>query len=221
MEPVFRQKQANTAAKVKLCGQVLAVGSLFSGFVLFVSVVLPVLEDYGYQPTQCNVTASRILTDKAHRLSCKCPHSGDVTRCVIYYPCLQVIASYGTAAGASKALVVRNRRRVGDKCSFMVRDYECLSEKHVYSQLKDFKEGWGGEGMSYSCHFKPERSDYVLLSCRHRMQMHVVNVTVWPCLGLVLGVLVIRLHGAIAKACCERRRGRGRSDDWIPLTNDM
>ena len=223
MEMSFRRSENNRAGliagRVRLCGTLVLVGSVFVGFLLFVSLILPALESKGYVKTLCNVTEFSLQTDQYHRLKCNCPPNDDSSRCVIFYPCLQLLASYEIDT-PQQALVVKCRRHVGDKCSYIIRDYECASERSVYKELKNYRDRFGRVGLTFPCYIKANQPGYAVLMSNHLKTKHVVNVILWPCLGAMMGLIMMMSSKILSSYYCGYQYHRA-SDDTEPLTSPM
>jgi len=226
METAFlRSEQTRAgliAGRVRLCGTLLWVGSLLVGFLLFVALILPTLESKGYLSTLCNVTDFTLRRENHNRQKCNCVPENDETKCIIFYPCVQVIASYNLEGKTRRALVVKCRRHVGNKCSYTVREYDCISERAVYNQLKDFRNTFATVGKRFECHVKPDEPDYVLLMANHLKQKHLMNIVLWPGLGVVIGLLMTVSSKILSTYYCGYYYRRTRSsDDLEPLTSGM
>lgn len=226
----FRKDKTDLiASRIQLCGTILWSGSVFIGFLVFVSFVLPSLENKGYVYSMCNVTKFLVLTDSYNRLNCKCPVSveNDVTKCVIYYPCLQIFASFVDSLGILReGLVVKCRRHVGEKCSQRVPDYDCSTENAVYKKLRRLKDKYGEPGTSFSCYYKVSQPGYVVLTSEHMLKTHVVNVILWPCLGAVIG-LILMLYNRVLSVLSTYYRGYskqkqtdGDAEHLLPLASN-
>lgn len=210
------------SGRVRLCGTLLWVGSILVGFLLFVAIILPTLESKGYVSTLCNVTDFTLRKDKYHRLKCNCVPEKDGSKCVIYYPCIQLVASYSLEGKIRQALVVKCRRHIGNTCSYTIRDYDCTSERSVYNQLKAFRDRFATIGKSFTCQVNTDKPKYVLLMANHLTQKHLINVVLWPALGVVIGLIMMVSSKILSTYYCGYYYQRTRSsDDLEPLTNTM
>ncbi|XP_031555146.1 uncharacterized protein LOC116292046 [Actinia tenebrosa] len=232
--PTFRSKMITTfrkdktsliASRVKLCGTILWAGSVFIGFLLFVSLVLPSLENNGYVYSMCNVTKFLVLTDSYNRLSCKCPvpDKRDVTKCVIYYPCLQIFASFVDSLGELRqGLVVKCRRHVGENCSQRIPYYDCSTENAVYKRLKELKDKYGRPGTSFSCYYKANQPGYILLTSKQLLKTQVLNLILWPCLGAMVGFMLMMYNRVLSMYYCGYKQKRTNdAEDLLPLADNM
>lgn len=227
MTSFFRKDQTDLiASRVQLCGRVLWSGSVFIGFLIFVSVVLPSLENKGYVYSMCNVTKFLVLTDSYSRLNCKCPVSVEnhVTKCVIYYPCLRVFASFVDSLGIlHEGLVVKSRRHVEEICSYRVPEYDCLTENAVYEKLKKMKNKYGQPGTSFPCYYKERQPGYVVLTSKHLVKTHLVNAILWPCLGAVIGLVLMLYNRVLALLTCYcgyKKENTNNDEHLLPLTSN-
>lgn len=202
------------AGRVRLCGTLLFVGSFLIGFLLFVAMILPTLENSGYVETVCNRTDFTV--SKLHDMKCNCLPEDGSSKCVIHYPCLQLFATYNVRGRTQRALVVKCRRHVGDKCSYTINDYDCISEKSVYGQLKGFRDRFAGLGKSSTCYVKADQPNYAVL-IRKRLEKHrIVNVILWPCLGIMVGMIMMISSKILSSYYCNHYIYH-RADDMEPL----
>lgn len=220
----FRSEQTRAgliAGRVRLCGTLLWVGSFLVGFLLFVALILPTLDSKGYISTLCNVT-DFTLRENRNRQKCDCVPDKDESKCVIFYPCVQLIASYNLEGKQRRALVVKCPRHAKDKCSYTVREYDCISERSVYNQLKNFRDTFATFGKVFTCHVKPDQPDRVLLMANHLKHKHVINIVLWPALGVVIGLILTVSSKIVSSYYCGYYYQRTRSsDDLEPLTSTM
>jgi hypothetical protein len=184
---------------------------------------LPALENKGYVHSMCNVTKFIILTESYNRLKCKCPPNRDITRCAIYYPCLQIIASYSNSLGKpQQGLVVKCRRHVGDKCSYTIPDYDCLTENVVYRRLKNLKDKYGRLGITFSCYYRTNQPGYVVLTSKRLIKKHMLNIILWPCLGAMIGLILMLYSKVLSTYYCGYKQKRTKdAEDLAPLASNM
>jgi len=181
-----RQQATNIKLVERFARSVLVSSSLFLLLVL-VLVTLPKIESAQYEMGFCNVTATKLITDPDKRLQCHCPGRNSYTKCIIYYPCLQIYVSYNNAS-LREALVVKDRRRITDECSYKLRDYDCGTTDDVYRHVKSFSERWGSRNSSYECYHNSRNPARVILTNTAPSTILAATLTLLPSIGVVVGL---------------------------------
>ena len=181
-----RQQATNIKLVERIAKSVLVASSLCLLLVL-VLVTLPNIESAQYQMGFCNVTVTKLVTDSDRRLQCHCTGRDRNTKCTIYYPCLQIYVSYNNAT-LREALVVKNRRRITNECSYKLRDYDCGTTDDVYRHVKSFSERWGSRNLSYECFYNSRNPARLILTNWALSTILAVTLTLLPSVGVVVGL---------------------------------
>ena len=209
-----RQQVTNIKLVERIAKSVLVFSSLFLLLVL-VLVTLPKIESAQYEMGFCNVTATKLITDSERRLQCHCTGRNSYTKCIIYYPCLQIYVSYNNAS-LREALVVKNRRRITDKCSYKLRDYDCGTTDDVYRDVKSFNERWGLRNSSYECYYSSRNPARVILTNTAPSTILAVTLTLLPFVGLVVGLSLKCFKEQISLVMLRKLR-LGVNEDFVSV----
>ena len=189
---------------------------LVSALLLFLMVViytLPAMESYKYKQTTCVVDRLKVLSGRSDRQTCECKSKVDGTRCIIYFPCLQVFVNYTDNRNTvHKTMIIRHWRNIGEHCSYKIRRSECESEESVLAELESFRQRRGKRGQTYECFYK-KGSRHVLLHNDSYDHTLVVHGTLWPAVGVLVGLMLIAFKRQIAGLC----KKKGQLLDHIPL----
>lgn len=199
-----RQQATNIKMVERIAKGVLVSSSLFLLLVL-VLVTLPKIESAQYEMGFCNVTTTKLITDSSRRLQCHCAGRNSHTKCIIYYPCLQIYVSYNNAS-LHEALVVKDRRRITDECSYKLRDYDCGTTNGVYRYVKSFSERWGSRNSSYECYYNSKNPARVVLTNTAPSTILAVTLTLLPSVGVVAGLSIKRFKEQISLAMLRKFR---------------
>ena len=193
---------------------VLVTSSLFLLLVL-VLVTLPKIESAQYELGFCNVTATRLITNSDKRLQCHCNGRNSNSKCTIYYPCLQIYVSFDNAS-AREALVVRDRRRIAEECSYKLRDYDCGTTDDVYRNVNSFRERWGSINSSYECYYNSRNPARVILTNTAPTAALAVTLTLLPSVGIVIGLLMKYFKEKISLKMLRKLR-LGVNEDFVSV----
>lgn len=214
MNAFSRSQQAKIKMVERVAKGVLVSSSLFLLLVL-VLATLPKIESAQYKMGVCNVTETKLITDPDKRLQCHCTKRNSNTKCTIYYPCLQIYVYYNNIS-VSEALVVKNRRRIHEECSYKLRDYDCKTTDDVYRHVEGFRERWGLLHSLYECYYTSRNPTRVILTNRAPSTALAVTLTLLPSVGIVIGLLMICLKERICGLIMLRKR-LGVNEDLVSL----
>lgn len=207
--------QAKTIKTVKrVANAVIAFSGLFLLLVMVI-VTLPKLESAQYIMGMCNVTETKLNTDAAKQLQCHCSGHNSNSKCTIHYPCLQIFVSYNNAS-ASEALVVRDRRRISEQCSYKLRDYDCQTKNDVYKHVESFRKKWGLIHSTYQCFHASRHPDRVTLTNEAPSAVVAINLTLFPCIGVIIGLVMSHFKERIGLMILRKRRV-AISEGYLPL----
>ena len=210
-----RQQATNIKLVDRFAKSVLISSSLFLLLVL-VLVTLPNIESEQYEMGFCNVTATKLITDSNKQLQCHCTARNSYTKCIIYYPCLQIYVSYNNAS-LREALVVKDRRRITDKCSYKLGgDYECGTTDDVYRHIKSFSERWGSRNSSYECYHNSRNPARVILTNTAPSTILAATLTVLPSVGVFVGLWMKCFKEQISLAMLRKLR-LGVNEDFVSV----
>lgn len=207
-------KATNIKMAERIAKGVLISSSLFLLLVL-VLVTLPKIESAQYEMGFCNVKATKLITDSDKRLQCHCTRRNSDTKCIIYYPCLQIYVSFNNIS-ESEALVVKNRRRIAEECSYKLRDYDCGTTDDVYRHVKSFRERWGLANSSYECYYNSRNPARVILKNTAPNAALAVTLTLLPSVGIVTGLLMKYFKEQISLIMLRTLR-LGVNEDFVSL----
>ena len=208
-----RQQATNIKMVERIAKGVLVSSSLFLLLVL-VLVTLPKIESAQYEMGFCNVTATKLITDYG-RLQCHCTRRNRYTKCIIYYPCLQIYVSYNNIS-LREALVVKDRRRITDECSYKLRDYDCGTTDDVYRHVKSFSERWGSRNSSYECYYNSRNPARVILTNTAPSTILAVILTSLPSVGVVAGLSIKCFKEQISLVML-RKLKLGLNEDFVSV----
>ena len=207
--------QAKTIKTVKkVANAILASSGLFLLLVMVI-VTLPKLESAQYMMGMCKVTETKLNTNAANQLQCHCSGHNSNTKCAIFYPCLQIFVAYNNGS-ASEALVVRDRRRISDQCSYKLRDYDCQTKNDVYKHVESFREKWGLIHSSYQCFHASRHPDRVTLTNDAPSTVLAINLTLFPCIGVIIGLIMSHFKERMGLMILRKRR-TGVNEGYLPL----
>lgn len=205
---VNRSQQTEIIKKVERVAKgVLVTSSLFLLLVL-VLLTLPKIESTNFVMGFCNVTATKLITTHDKRLQCNCIKRSSNAKCTIYYPCLQIYASYNNRS-ARDALVVKDRRQIAEECSYKLRDTECGTTEEVYSHVEGFREQWGLINSSYECYYNSRNPARVVLTNNAPNTILTVTLTLISSVGVAVGLVMTYLKEHISLIMFRRVRHSG------------
>lgn len=222
MEPfASRVQHSRLISYLKFFGNITLLTSSLILFLVVVILTLPAVESYAYKSTTCIVNDVKVIFNSSSRQTCMCKtHSNAGTRCTIYYPCLQVFVNYTDSENVSHtAMVSRHWRDIGEHCSYKLRNSECSTKAAVYTKLESFREQWGKRKKAYSCYYKSWNWKHVLLHNESPNLTLVVNCTLWPAVGVVVGILLLMFNKRLAEFC-KRTCGMNQYADHMPLMTE-
>ena len=208
--------QATTVKKVKRVANAILVSCGLFLLLVMVLVTLPKLESTQYVMGICNVTGTKLNKEPGKQLQCHCAEQNSDTKCTIFYPCLQVYVSYNNVS-VREALVVKDRRRISEECSYKLRDYACQTKDDVYKHVETFREKWGVIHSSYKCFHASRHPNRVTLSNKAPSTALAVNLTLFPCIGVVIGLVMLHYKEQIGLIVLRRLR-IGVHEGYLPLT---
>ena len=208
-------RQAKTVKTVKRVANAVIVSSSLFLLLVMVLVTLPKLESAQYEMGMCNVTGTRLNVASGKQLQCHCAEHNSNTKCTIYYPCLQIYVSYNNES-VRKALVVRDRRRISEECSYKLRDYDCQTKNDVYKLVENFREKWGLIHSSYECFHASRHPNRVTLTNKAPGTALAVNLTLFPCIGIVIGLVMLHFKEQLGLMIV-RKLKLGVNEGYLPL----
>lgn len=189
---------AQAVKKVKRVANAILVSSGLFLLLVMIIVTLPKLESVQYEIGICNVTKTILNRNPGHQLQCHCSvQLNSNKKCSIYYPCLQIYVSFTDSVSVYEALVVRDRRRITEGCSYKLRDYDCKTKSDVYKHVESFREKWGLINSSYDCFHASRHPDRVTLTNKSPSTALTVNLTLFPCIGLAIGLVMLHFKEQI------------------------
>jgi len=204
MKSVKRVANANLVC----CGIVLLLEMIL--------VALPKLESMQYWIGTCNVRNMKLnRAAGGKQLRCHCSGHTANTKCTIYYPCIQILVSFSHDTVRS-ALVVRDRRRISEQCSYKLRDYDCRTKEEAFQHLEKFREKWGLINSSYRCFHSSRHPDKVILSNEAPSIVLALFLTIFPIAGIAFSLVMLRFKKQIALMILRRRRN-GAKQKYFPL----
>lgn len=207
-------KASNIKIVERIAKGVLVASSLFLLLVL-VLLTLPKIESAQYEMGFCNVTTTKLITDSNKRLQCHCTARNSDTKCIIFYPCLQIYVCFNNIS-VREALVVRDRRRIAEECSYKLRDYDCGTTDDVYRHVNSFRERWGLANSSYECYYNSRNPARVILTNTAPSAALSVTLTLLPSVGVVTGLLMKCFKEQISLIMLRTLR-LGVNDDFVSV----
>lgn len=210
---------APQAKSIKSVKRVAKANLVFCGIFLLLEMILvalPKLESMQYWIGICNVRnmkLNRVIGGK--QLRCHCSGHTTNTKCTIYYPCIQIFVSFSHDT-VRNALVVRDRRRISQQCSYKLRDYDCRTKEEAFQHLEMFREKWGLINSSYRCFHSSRHPDKVILSNEAPSIVLALFLTMFPIAGIAISLVMLRFKEQIALMIL-RRRGNGAKQKYFPL----
>lgn len=207
--------QAKTLKAVKRIANVILVCSGLFLLLEMVLVTLPKLESVQYGTGMCNVTSTKLNTNGGKQLRCHCVGQNGNSKCTIYYPCLQIFVSYNNES-EREALVVKDRRQISEQCSYKLRDYDCQTKDDVYQHLESFREKWGSIPLTYQCFRASRHPDRVTLTNEAPSTSLALSMTLLPCTGIVIGLVMLHFKEQIGLMLLRKRR-LDVNEGYLPL----
>ena len=207
--------QVKIVKRVKKLGNAILVSSGLTLLIVMVTVTLPKLESLQYHIGTCKVKKTFLNMDPGKKLHCRCEELKSESKCLIYYPCLQIYVSFDHLS-TREVLVVNDRRRISETCSYKLRDYDCKTKNDVYKHVERFREKWGLMNSSYHCFHTSRHPDQVTLANEAPSTALTVNLTLFPCIGIAIGLLMLHFKEQIGLILARRLNIRV-SEGYVPV----
>lgn len=214
----FNDKTAQTRimkAVKRVANAILIVCGLFL-LLEMILVTLPKIESMQYWMGRCNVTDVKLNTVGGQQLQCPCTGHTSKSKCMIYYPCIQIFVSFNNHEAVRRALVVRDRRRVAEHCSYKLRNYECRTKEDAYQHVERFREKWGLINSSYLCFHSSRHRDKVTLSNEAPSIALAFSLTLFPIIGIAVSLVMLHFKEEIGLMILRKHRG-GTKQGYLPL----
>ena len=216
----FHSQHNKTCKIVRRIAKAILYVSGISLMSIIIFMTLPKIESTQYEMGICNVTKTMLNMNPTKRLHCRCSQPSSDAKCVIYYPCLQIFASFKLDNAAEiEAMVVHDRRQVDEECSYKLHRSICYTTNSVYREVEAFREKWGQIQSPYKCFYKSANPTRIILTNKAPSLTLTVNLTIFPAVGIMFGLLLTYFKTQISSFIIYKT-SYGCNDECVSLSTN-